>query len=304
MDKQFTFKTHKCWISIVILTGLLFCSCERQILPDRKGTKNISFQITNYEQICLDSILNVPHKVRKRVASINILNYLAMGIYDAKTNKLIQNPVIQSSKDQGYGNFNISLPYGKYRMVFLGYDTPNMINMDNPTAISWDKEVVRNTFSKSFILEIDSSTISTQKVSLSRVVGVFSLMIKGNIKKDLDRFKFNIQGGGSVLNAITGFSADQSRTYTFMGQSNYKPDDNITINFYAFLPSTESTATITVTAQDSKEKTIHQRVFKQVPMKINNWIRCSGDFFGESKFAMGYGVEIENDKWEEKEMPF
>ncbi len=282
---------------LFLFSFLLIASCTQSDSIEAQGELELKFNVQNYEQFSLDDLT--------RTADVSALNHLAMGIYDATTMQSVQAATVQDKGDAGYGQFSVRLPYGKYHIVFLGYDSKYAVHMDDPMRIYWDNESVTNTFLYSLPLEVNEQTTAAQNITLKRIVGGFSLRVLGNAPKNLNQFHIQMQGGCYTLNAITGLgNAVDERDYTIVGFNENVDDEEFNVNFYAFLPQESCTATITVQAQDVESNTLHERTFRDVPMKLNQLTRYTGDFFATDASGSNFSLMLENDVWDEKDFEF
>ncbi len=283
---------------LFLISSLLIAACSQsETATVGKGEAELSFNVVNYEQISLDS--------PTRATDVSALNHLAMGIYDATTMQLVQPATVQDKGDEGYGHFTVRLPYGKYHIVFLGYDTNRTIHMDAPKRIYWDNHTVTNTFHYCLTLDVNEETTSTHSIVLKRVVGRFSLRILGNVPETLSQFRVQTQNGFYSLDAITGLgNSGDERDYTFTGHDKHSADETFDIDVYAFLPQESCTATITVQAQDADANTLRERTFTDVPMKQNQLTRYTGDFFAPDGVNSQFSLTLETDVWDEKDFEF
>ncbi len=287
----------KHYLFLFLFPFFLITSCSQSEPVAGQGELELTFNVQNYEQLSLDDLT--------RAADVSALNHLAMGIYDATTMQPVQAATVQDKENADYGQFSVRLPYGKYHIVFLGYDSKYAVHMDDPMRIYWDNESVTNTFLYSLPLEVNEQTTVAQNIILKRIVGGFSLRVLGNAPKNLNQFHIQMQGGCYTLNAITGLgNAVDERDYTIVGFNENIDDEAFNVNFYAFLPQESCTATIVVQAQDAKGNTLHERTFRDVPMKQNQLTRYTGDFFALDGAAPKFSLTLENDVWDEKEFEF
>lgn len=283
-------------VGLLVAVGLGSCSSsEEETLPS--DTYQLNFQVINYEQISLNSYSRAGGDVLKP--------YIVMAIYDSQTNKLVATPTIHAPGSAEGGSFSAKLPKREYNFVFLAYYTSRTLFPEDPTAIYWDAQMVDNTFLKTINLSVDEGTDSGQEILLSRAVGVFTMNSKGTpVPENFDHFRIRMQEGGHRLNALTGFTgADATREYIFNSQKNYAGTETITQSGYAFLPRQECNVDITLIAEDKDNKPIRTRTFTNVPMKINQQTRYTGDFFSEN-VNNDFSVKLEEKPWEEVDITF
>ena len=279
--------------TMLIAVALLMTAChDSENNTPASGEASLQFYVMNFEQSNMD-------KIKTRTTEATALAHLSLGIYDAKTHQLVQDVETQNASDNNekYGSFSVSLPYGEYVLIFLGYDGSRLANMENPQAIVFADEYVPNLFCKTITLKLDPNTPQTQAVTLSRAVACFSLTCDGDIPSTLQKMVFTAQGGSGSLNGITGYATQaEERTYTYLSVSSYAGKTKMDINLYTFLPSEESTMNFVVTALDNEDNVIKCRTFNGVPMKINQRSHYTGNFFTTDSFSL----LLENNVWDEQ----
>lgn len=283
-------------VGLLVAVGLGSCSGNEEEVSSVE-TYQLNFQVTNYEQISLNG--------NSRTRAANDDPYLAMVVYDAQTNKLVGKPVIHDPGAAGAGEFSARLPKGDYNIVFLAYPTKKALIPEDPTAIQWENQVVVITHLKKIDISVDEDTNSQQEIILSRAVGMFTLKSKGTaVPENFDHFRIQMTGGSYQLNALTGFAgSDVTRDYAFSSPKNVVGKTEITQSGLAFLPQEECKVDITLIAEDADNKPIRRRTFTQVPMKINQETRYTGDFFSEASTS-GFSVKIEEQEWETVDVEF
>ena len=272
------------------LSLLLFaCSNESENQPNENGMGTVSFFISNYEQVSL----NAPTR-----ATATSLLHLDMAVYDATTSELVECKQT-GQDDNGYGSFSVTLPYGSYTVVFLGYDGARLANLTSPTSITYADSYVPNFFYKTISLTISSSESATQSIALKRAVAAFTVKSNGDIPMNLSKIKITSSGGGHRFNALTGTASSlESREYTY-NVAAYAGKDAISISYFTFLGADEAVMDFTVTALDESNAVIRSRDFTNVPMKINQRSVYTGSFFSAEASTQGFSLTLEDDEWTE-----
>lgn len=284
-------------VVLFMAVGLGSCSSDEneETLTDKY---ELTFQVINYELISLSN--------NTRATTPTKAPHFVMAIYDARTNKLVEEPTIHKSGSAEGGTFSARLPKGEYNFVFLAYYTDRTLFPEDPTAVHWDAQVVDNTYQKNLALSIDEDTEPQHDIVLSRAVGLFTLNTKGTpVPQNFDHFRVQMQGGSYQLNALTGFAGeDVTRDYAFLSKNDMAGNAEISQSAYAFLPQEECTADITMIAEDKNNREIRKRTFRKVPMKINQMTRYTGDFFGETELDNDFSVRIATEEWETADLEF
>lgn len=271
-----------------LIAGLTSCSSESVPTQPETGNQTLQFHILNFHQTSLDDVT--------RATEADSLKHLDLAVYDAQADTLVLR--LQTNKgDEGYGHFAPTLPYGKYNLVFLGYDGARQVILTDLHAIRFEGYYVPNLFSKALPITVDGNTASEQGISLKRSVAAFSVKHSGYIPSTLDHITIAANGGGQVLNGITGYAATttpMTQTYNLTGQVG---KTSFTINSYTFLPTEETTMDFIVTAFDANDHELAKHEFKDVNMKINQRSTFSGAFFGSTEGTPGFAITLENAEW-------
>ncbi len=274
---------------IAIAMMVMSCSSSESEEAPQSGKVTVTFNVSNYEQVDMDD-------AETRSTAITNLYWLTLGIYDANTLELVTDTVTQYYTDDGFGSFTVTLEYGSYKVLVLGYTNTRQPDMTNPKAIVFDEGFVPNLFSNMSDLTVDAETIESQTIMLSRVVAGFRVKFADAVPTTLARMHIVADGGSYILNSTTGY-ADEVATRT---------QDNTTVNssteaviIYAFLTDEEATMDITYTAYDNDGNMLASHHFTDVPMKINQLTTYSGNFFtpetGEGDFSVGLAHDFD---WE------
>lgn len=274
-----------CWV----LCLAFFASCSKSELGE-SSSNTIRFVVSNYKQYSFEEL------TRSAVASD--LDHLAFAVFDEASGKTILPQQIQDRGSEGYGVFSISLPEGKYRVVFLGYDKNYKCSITSADRIMFENDYVPNMFLYSAPLVVDSSTPSQQNIVLKRVVSGFRLIIEDELPSGVVSIRFAANAGSSVLNALTGFSSSSNgRTSSVSIPADYVGYKGTTLIVYLFLPSESCPVDYTVEALNAKGEVVKSRLFQDVPMKVNVISCYSGNFFSESAPTsdMSFPIKIEKD---------
>lgn len=292
-------KNHKLNLLACLLCFLL-AACSNQDAPlaeaNAEGVATLSFSVINYRQTSLDDVESGDGT--RAAGSVDTLAHLAFAVYDADGKCIVSQ--LQDKGAADYGSFQASLPYGHYTMVFLGYSGSEAVNLSMPTHISFGDDYVPNCFLRTLTVDVDASSTGAQPVTLSRCVGCFTITCQNGISPDMDAMTFQAQGGGTALNALTGYAAQvATRSGSFSTQNVKNRSDKHKFNIYAFLPAEQAPMDFTLSATSSKGGTLRTRTFPSVPMSINKRIIYEGDFFAQPSGSSAFTLQLENADWDE-----
>lgn len=276
----------KKFFSFAAIAAVLFSSCSK-FLPEEAEMRTITFNISNYEQISMDSIT--------RASSADVLDHLTLAIFNTDNGEIVQDITTKNKGDKGYGSFSVSLPYGNYQLTFLGYNGTRLCNSAAINRITFAEDYVPHTFLLNKTMTVDVNSKGTQSIVLKRAVAAFTLSLKDVVPAQVDHFEFKTQVGGTSLNPQTGYTDESAgRTNNVSVTNAMKTNAGATLNTYLFLPEESVTLTYQVTAYDANGQIVRQRTFNDVPMTINCKTKCEGEFFSDDSFVCNLQVD---DTW-------
>ncbi|MCF0198080.1 MAG: hypothetical protein HUK02_01990 [Bacteroidaceae bacterium] len=287
-------KTLLSLLAVVCMLGA--CRSDENEGPSA-GQTSITFQVMNYSQEPMG-------EVRAVVKSVEDLPHLDMAVYDAATHERVGEVVRQTDASQDFGTFSVSLPYGDYVVVFLGYENRRLALLDNPCDISFEEDYVPNCFCHTLPLKVDANTERQQSVVLTRCVAAFTLKTVGDIPADFSTLTISGQGGSGHFNALTGFApvaADRSWTYTSV--ASFAGKTSMEVDYYTFLPAEQTVMQFSVSAYDVKGSLLKDRNFPDVPMQINQRSRFTGNFFATTE-SQSFSISLGNTEWSPKDFSF
>ena len=281
------------FLLVITATILIACNDDDTAVD---GNKAITFLVTNYEQSSLDDVAaNAPALAAS--TSATSLAHLDIAVYDSESHALITSEQ-KNVGDEDYGSFSVTLPYGNYIVVFLGYEGSRQANLSSVESICFADNYVPDLFLKKIDLSISSSTTTTKAVTLSRAVAAFRLKSNYDIPADLSKMVVTANGGGHHLNALTGYAKEaEERSYTY-DVSSFAGTTDLAITVYTFLTSNSSTMTFAASALNGSNEEIRSRTFTSVPMKINQKTTYTGSFFTDGLGMSNFNLSLKTDKWD------
>ncbi|MCD8301546.1 MAG: FimB/Mfa2 family fimbrial subunit [Prevotellaceae bacterium] len=251
--------------------------------PD--GEVTLNFRVSNYEQVDIDG-------TPTRSTELTNLKYLTLGVYDAETLALVGDTVTQCRTDSGYGNFTVTLPYGDYKLLFLGYPNDHFPDMTDLEAITFTGNYVPHLFSNVVDLTVDDETVASQSVVLQRVVAYFSVEFSDYASaQSLDHVDIGIKGASYELNALTGHANRLlERNYTLDVQSDFNG-----CGVFMFLMEDEGTVDCTMNIYNTGGELVAGHTFTGVPVKLNQHTIYRGNFYNTENVDEGFSVSLGDD---------
>lgn len=296
--------TRRKWANAgyAFLTGMLLMSCQHTgdtLEAPTERTATLKFNIVNYEQYDMPELMGEDdgQGVTRATGEVSALAHLAVGVFD-EDGKCVKE-ILQDKGQDGYGNFSITLPYGEYTLVFMGYDGSHAVQLESPTHITFADNYVPNCFVKALPIQVGADTQAMQPVTLSRCVGCFQVNCSNGIPESMVAMNYVAEGGSTALNAMTGL-ADGTSTRTGTVDFSSVKDRTKTqrVNLYAFLPATQSAMQFTLSAVTADATVLRERTFPDVPMKIKGLVSYTGDFFAAPASTTGFSLSLDDTEWD------
>lgn len=255
-------KKHLCFLAVIMAMA---SSCQHVTLPQRAGSKEITFQVTKQE------------KVSMRAALADACKRLS---YYRYTNDIPATATHQTSDQEGYGIITDELTLGEHELYFVGYNTEDACNMEDGN-VTFSK--IGDTFSYYTTITVNEETAETQSISMPRRVAKFELVATDALPSNLSVMEMVITGASTVLDAKTGKGGTatvQTKTINVPASNLGKTD--CTFSAYVFLSGNEEGITVSATAKDADGNVIVSHTFDNVEMQTNYITRYTGSFFDKS----------------------
>ncbi len=264
------------------------CSDSESVKATQGEKVTVKFNVLNYQQISLDD------EVDTRTTAVSNLTYLMLGIYDAETLELVDEPVKQEDGvTENFGQFTVELEYGKYKVLVLGYVDSYQADITDPRAVVFEDKYVPNTFCSTMDLTVDGSTSESNSILLSRVVAAFRIVFADRDKADtdlIDHMYGVYEGGSHILNSFTGY-ADEVVTR----ERKINSVNPSYLNICTFLTEETATMNFTVSSCDKDDNIIVSHKFTNVPMRINQLTVYTGNFYSMETDEEGFTVQLADD---------
>lgn len=286
-------KPRKCFRSLLMLmascTLLLSMSCQSSqdetIVPE--GQRTITFSVTNYRQISFDDLSASSTRADIPTDHPSTLAHLLVAVYDAETGQQACPTVQHDYKDfeekpYEYPQFSMTLPYGHYRLLVLGYSGQKACTISSPSHISWEENYVPNTFLYCEELTLNEDSEPSKDITLKHVVAAIHLTAADATPTQLQKMRFISTGGGTVLNAMTGFVKENTGRTFELSVPNNVAEEGLWFMAYFFLPEEQITTNYTVQAFGKNDVLINEKHFNDVPLRINYLTEWKGKLFEAS----------------------
>ena len=272
---------------LVLCAPLLLTACKSS--PDEsEELSSVTFSITNYRQISFDDLTS--SGTTRATISMTLAN-LSLSVFNAETGELVAPTILHKSTDYEsdgesammFSQFSVSLPQGRYKVLVLGYNGSRACNISSLHHIAWEDDYVPNTFLYLGDFTVDGNGNAGKEITLRHVVAAFRVTAEDAIPNDLGKMRFTTTAGGTVLDATTGFTPQNTgRTSDINVPASYAGQENVDFTVYLFLPQEQATGTYTVQAIGKNGAVLNERRFDNVPLRINYMTQWLGKAFEPS----------------------
>ena len=290
-------------VAAILTLGVISCEqvdimgINNDEMLDDDGVE-LRFTISNIEQVSFDDDktgTRATHDITELCSRITLVFF-----QDGKKVKTIH----QKDTDDEFGTLQTTLPAGEYKFVAIAHNGNGNPSITSLEEIYFDSKVtMTDTFY--YYGELDVTEPQDLNLSLKRAVAMVRFVISDNVPDEVTRMKFYYTGGSSTFNAITGYGSKDSRQTEYRDVDEAAHSGESYYEIYTFPHEEEDLLKLTVTAQTDDDDEYLERVFENIPVKINQITKFTGKFFenaqkpGEFKTTMTI-----NDDWTETELSY
>lgn len=251
-------------------------ACEKDYVDENGGVPlheaNVVLRVSAMEQIAFGGIDGT-----RAVGDISqVCSRLSFAVYDADGGKVSN--INQTADEESYGTVGLSLGEGRYCVVVIAHSGSGNATISSATEVKFKNNIVTDTF-----FYCDSITVGNKQqeydIELRRATAMFRLVLADTeIPEGVSKIKFYYTGGSSTFSPLLGYgSVDSRQTVTLDVAPGQKEFDVYT------LPHDETgVLKMTITALDTSEQSIVEKVIEQVPITRNRITRYTGTLFATS----------------------
>ncbi|MBQ7461090.1 MAG: hypothetical protein IJS63_02380 [Bacteroidaceae bacterium] len=283
---------RNCFRGLLLLLASCFlsfftsCQSGQDEVPAPEGQCTFTFSVTNYKQISFDDLS--ASATRAATSDPSTLDHLLVAVFDAETGQQACTSIQHDyenykTKSAEYPLFYVTLPYGHYQVIVLGYNGQKACTISSPSHISWEENYVPNTFLYCEELTLNEDSEPSKDITLKHVVAAFQLTAEDAIPAELKKMRFISSEGGTVLNATTGYALENTgRTSDIEVPGSYKGKQGVPFTIYYFLPTEQTTSDFIVQALGVNDVVLNEKHFNDVPLRINYLTEWKGKLFEAS----------------------
>lgn len=214
----------------------------------------------------------------------------------------LQSPVkhrryTSGNSDIDFGIVYDTLPAGNYEIRFLAHSAVT----DELTSNVLTFQEVTDAFYKQVSLTIGSGTEIVEDVNLQRIVGRLEFMATDSVHPNLKKFEIRLAGYPNQFNIQTGkgIPAINPFVITHLFTPSETGKKNNSHSLLTFIPETNQTMDVQLTATDFTDKLIWDYSITDVTPQINKTIRYSGKLYSPRLSNDSFTLYIENINWGE-----
>ena len=250
-----------------------FVSCSQESEPTQK--KQVSFSVSAF------TVNQQPMDAPRHAPILDDADGQALTdlyLFDGKT--LL---VHQTSDQEDFGTISLQLDYGQHSLSFVATRSDGLSYENGILSCA----SLRPYFGKLLALNVDAST-GEQDVVLQRVTGMLIINIEDEVPSNCAKVNYAIATRYRDLNietlaGVNGAAWNSDVSYTNkVGLTN----QSVNLNLLAATYGIAYTTTVTITAYNSGNTIIAQKVVDNVPINSNVKTTMSGSLFTGSGFSI------------------
>ena len=280
------------WLVVAVMSGL--AACEKAVMddddmeqPEKQGNVVIRTSIYNI----------VPFNDTRAVQSMADYCTTISFVFYQDGSKV--KSFTQKKGDTGFGQLITTLGVGTYQLLILAHSCPfGNPTMSDPAAIKFTN--TDSGYSDTFYYYDDLTVTEAQNtydLMLQRATSMASITINDDsMPEEVAKIRVYWEGESGVFNATTGWGGTTNSKQYVMYDVAGQPTP-LTLNAYTFLRNETGTLTITLTAYDSHDAAIAEKVLKDVPMKNRMVTEYTGKLFTSTNTDLVFNLQAETD-WE------
>lgn len=184
-----------------------------------------------------------------------------------------------------FGSFSVTLPYGDYTMMVMGYgsETPVVINSMTDVAFSEDRVREMLTFTRSVSIRTETIDLSA---TLNRIVARLGVVSTDGRPANAPKVRLTVSKGGKTFNPMTGLSLTDTG-FANEVELTSAVDAVSRTQAYLFLASDEETMDVTIETLDTSDNVLFSKTVTNVPFQRNRMTLLTGSMYSPSSPTAG-----------------
>ena len=286
-----------------LLAGILsLASCEKAVFDEQQperadGKVHVEFRVTQFEEMPFSVVTGDTRSVVDVSQVCSRINFVIFS-EGAKVKS-----VNQLADDDSFGRVSLDLSEGDYQVVVVAHNGTGNATFTSPEEIKFADNKVTDTFY--YYAQLSVHQDMAVDMLLKRAVAKFRLVTTDPVPSGIQQMKFYYTGGSSTFDAVTGFGCKESRQTEYRSVTADMVGKTAQFEVYTFPHAQEDKLKMTISALDASGAEICQRVFEEVPVKLNQITQYTGAFFEESAPTGAAVFTLKaDDEWTQKEYSF
>ena len=273
--------------------ALLAASCGQELengndvtASKETGTAQISVHVNDFSISQEDFAAT---RATTDATSYSGMKAMTLAFYNADGTEQYNTTQLKGSIPVGetFGTFNLSLPYGTYTMIVMGYGSDSPVVLNSQTEAVFEEGRSRETFVYTQSVTVTNSTPLELSATLSRIVSRLMVLSTDGRPANLNTIRFKFSKGGMSFNPVTGLAAsDTGFTVNTQTTKEVGETTNMTVNF--FLASDEETMDVTIETLDADDNVLFSKIVKDVPFKRNRITKLTGKMYSTDVTASSF----------------
>lgn len=217
-----------------------------------------------------------------------VCSRLSIAIFNANGSKVVYKT--QEKDDEGFGTANLNLAEGTYEVVAIGHNGKGTATITSTEKVTFPSNKMTDTFYYYGTLVVTDEP-QEQTIPMTRCVAMFRLNITDPTPEIIKNMKFYYTGGSSTFSPKAGFGCVKSKQTEIL-----EVNSSGVYEVYTMPHATTGTLKMIISALDSEETLLYEKVFEDIPVKVNNITSYTGSFFDGSSgtiTANNFGITID-----------
>ena len=282
-------------VFMMALAAAIMCSCSNvEDKETNEGEKQVTFSVNGDFSVRFGDI-------ETRTALTAEANTMTdLWVFDFVGDDCVQT-VHQTTDDTLWGTPTLSLKFGKHHIYFVASRGASpVVDAENHTITF---ATVRDTFWKSYEIEVNGSTNANRSVELDRVVTRLRLIATDEVPEGVSTVSITPATWYNGLDYLTGEPTDaktnEARTIS-IPSSYIGTHGEMVLNVFGF-SSSSWTTNVDVVAKKADGTTLGQASVVNVPFGANRSTELSGTLFGKVSVNT---ISIDDEWLDDLEMTF
>jgi len=202
------------------------------------------------------------------------------------------------SDNLDFGEVNIKLPVGNYKVVFIAYSTN--VESEVEENIMTFPSGYGDIFHTVYTLKVEPAQKVEKDILLYRIVSKIEFVATDAIPDNMGTFKINRKQHTKQLDLLTGLGVFQSTSDTKL--FTIKPEDKgktgKSFEYLTFVNPQQASVSVTLTAEDTEGEVLRSRDVNNIKPIANRIIRYTGRLYTYSPSDDNFHIDIfENGEW-------